>query len=184
VQELIRRELEQAEAKVGKSDQWRLAKFALVCWIDEVLSAANWRGRFWWINNALERFYFDTRDRSVEYYRWATQASTHTQRDALEVYYLGVVLGFRGLYDDPLKAAIQAPSEGLPTELQSWLEQTWLGIRMRGVPPLQSTGRLGPGAPARRGQSRMFLALAAASALGAIVVGLLLVIIYSGNLPR
>src|SRR6516165_4335641 len=43
-----------AEGAVGSCEGWILAKFALVAWIDEVLTQAPWKAREWWDARRLE----------------------------------------------------------------------------------------------------------------------------------
>ena len=57
----IRGWIDQAEAILGQSPDWQLAKYALVAWVDEVLIEADWEGRNWWNENALEKELFSTR---------------------------------------------------------------------------------------------------------------------------
>ena len=98
---------------------WELAKYALVAWIDDVLIEAPWPGRDWWENNSLEFAYFNTRDRATQFFKRAKQAAQLTRRDALEVFYVCVILGFRGLYAMP-EAAFLADQLDLPPDLESW----------------------------------------------------------------
>jgi type VI secretion system protein ImpK len=165
----IRKRLDEADAKAAQTPEWKLAKYALVCWIDEVLIEAPWTGAPWWAENILERQLFRTRLRNQEFYRQAGEAAAHSQKDALEVFYLCVVLGFRGLYEDPIAAPVAAEGLGLPPQLQGWVDQTAAAIRARGRSPLHPTGRLGPGAPPLERQSLMIASLLAGSVLGALV---------------
>ena len=50
----ILRLFDEAQAKLGESNEWQLAKYGLVCWIDEVLIAAEWPGSTWWNEYSLE----------------------------------------------------------------------------------------------------------------------------------
>lgn len=165
----IRKLLDEADAKAAQTPEWKLAKYGLVCWIDEVLIEAPWSGAPWWAENILERQLFRTRLRNQEFYKQAGDAAAHSQKDALEVFYLCVVLGFRGLYEDPIAAPVAAESLGLPPQLQGWVDQTALAIRARGRSPIHPTGRMGPGAPPLERQSLMIAAMLAASVLGAVV---------------
>ena len=165
----IRKLLDEADARAGQTAEWKLAKYALVCWIDEVIIEAPWDGAPWWTNNILERQLFRTRERNEKFYMQAADAAAHSQKDALEVFYLCVVLGFRGLYEDPVAAPATAESLGLPPLLQGWVDQTALAIRARGRPPLHPTGRIGPGAPPLERQSLMIASFLAASVLSALV---------------
>jgi type VI secretion system protein ImpK len=143
--------VDQAEAIVGAGQEWELAKYALVSWIDEVLLETPWDGRDWWNNNVLEVELFNTRLCNEQFYVRAQEASSLPRRDALEVYYVCVVLGFRGLYRDPSMTAMLAPAHGLPADLDTWAKQAALAIRLgQGRPPLAPPRREVVGAPPLR----------------------------------
>lgn len=74
--------LREAEARLGQKSDWELAKYALVCWIDDVLIDAPWDGRLWWKENALEVEQFNTRERATLFYAKAKEAATLTRRNA------------------------------------------------------------------------------------------------------
>jgi len=140
--------LDQGEALVGAGQEWDLAKYALVSWIDEVLLETPWDGREWWGNNVLEVELFNTRLCNEQFYVRAQEASTLARRDALEVFYVCVVLGFRGLYRDPEMAHMFTGARGLPPDLESWSKQASLSIRLgQGRPELAPPIREVHGAP-------------------------------------
>jgi type VI secretion system protein ImpK len=128
----IRALIDEAEARLGSSAEWELAKYALVSWIDEMLVNSR---------ECNERFYIK-----------AQQASTASGRDALEVFYVCVILGFRGLYHNMEADSVVAPSLNLPFSLGDWAKQTALSVRLgqgrealsrptmevHGAPPLRS----------------------------------------------
>lgn len=144
----IRKMVEEAEAIVGLTSDWELAKYALVSWIDEVLVDAPWDGSDWWNNNVLEVELFNTRLANEQFYVRSLQASALPTRDALEVFYVCVVLGFRGLYRDPDAAVLLAEPRGLPLDLDTWARQTALAIRLgQGLPDLEPVPGEGSGAP-------------------------------------
>ena len=144
----IRALLDQAEAVVGSGREWDLSKYALVSWIDEVLVEANWASREWWSNNVLEMDLFRSRMCSEQFFINAKEASTLARRDALEVYYVCVVLGFRGLYRDPSLAAMLTQQHALPQNLATWAKQTAMAIRLgQGRPTLAAAQRDVNGAP-------------------------------------
>lgn len=150
----IRALLDQAEAIVGVGKDWELAKYALVSWIDEVLLEAPWDGRDWWNNNVLEVELFNTRLCNEQFYVRAQEASQLQRRDALEVFYVCVVLGFRGLYRDPAVASILTESHNLPPDLETWAKQSSLAIRLgQGRPPITAAANPGSGAPPLSGQT-------------------------------
>jgi type VI secretion system protein ImpK len=144
----IRALLDQGEAVVGSGREWDLSKYALVSWIDEMLVEANWASREWWSNNVLEMDLFRSRMCSELFFINAKEASTLARRDALEVYYVCVVLGFRGLYRDPALAAMLTQQHALPQNLATWAKQTAMAIRLgQGRPTLAASQRDVNGAP-------------------------------------
>jgi type VI secretion system protein ImpK len=129
--------VDHAEAALGGGVEWELAKYALVSWIDELLVETPWSGRDWWSNNILEVQYFNTRLCNERFYTKAQEALGQPRRDALEVFYNCVILGFRGLYRDPNLASSLTAANGLPPDLMSWTKQTAMAIRLgQGRPPL------------------------------------------------
>lgn len=178
-QQRICEALDRAEAQLGQSEEWHLAKHALVCWIDEMLTGLMWDennpdgGSSWWENNILERRFFQKADRAADFYTWARDATANKDRNALEVYYVCVILGFRGLYENPAVAASMIEQYNLPETLHEWLEQTAEGIRLKVVPPIDRTGRVGPGAPPMDGYRMM----AGAMMLLAVTAGILFIVV-------
>jgi len=141
--------IDQAEGILGQAQDWQLAKYALVAWIDEVLIEANWDGRNWWNENALEQEIFSGRRAFHHFYLKAQEASALPRRDALEVFYVCVVLGFRGLYRDPVEAVAEAEAYGFPVDLEAWARQTSMAIKLgQGLPPIIDRGQMPGGAPA------------------------------------
>jgi type VI secretion system protein ImpK len=165
----IRALIDQAGAKLGGGQQWELAKYALVCWIDEVLIEAPWDGREWWNNNVLEVDLFKMREAAERFFFDAKEASTLPQRDALEVFYVCVILGFRGLYRDPDGAMGLTQARNLPADLDTWVRQTSLAIHLgQGRPVIADGGAPGEGAPPLHGQSFMVWAVLTGVLLSAV----------------
>lgn len=194
----IRAAIENAEAAIGKSAEWRLAKYALVSWIDEMLvnatvgrpqsgiasngnaagagaSAVAWQGSDWWNNNVLEREFFHKRERSKDYYMHANEAHQQGARNALEVFYLGVVLGFVGFYArTPEDVRSIAAENEFPDTIQKWAERTSAAIRKSPRPTLTAGAPLGPGAPPLSGQALLVSSSMVLAALVVLVAGGLL----------
>lgn len=148
----IRGWIDQAGGQLGQGQDWQLAKYALVSWIDDVLIDAPWEGRTWWKENALEVEIFNTRLRNEQFYLKAKQASSLSSKDALETFYVCVVLGFRGLYRDPAGAAALAEPRGLPADLETWARQAGMAIRLgQGRPPISEASLAAEGAPPLEG---------------------------------
>ncbi len=116
---------DRAEALLGPSSQWQLAKYALAAWIDEMLLSSPWSGAEWWREHILEMELFQTRLCSVRFFQLAHQASAETDRDALEVFVNCVQLGFRGVFAESDPAATKPRIEGLmlPGTIEEWLRQ-------------------------------------------------------------
>lgn len=171
--------LDRAERKLGQKIDWELAKYSLVSWIDEMLIEAPWEGRRWWTENSLEVELFGTGLANEQFYLKAKEAAALPRRDALEVFYVCVVLGFRGLYRDPLGAATLAEPRGLPPDLEGWAKQTSISIRLgQGRPALVESGTPGNGAPPLAGST----SLATAVMLGVVLAGLAATLLFLGGL--
>lgn len=153
----IHGKLDQAEGQLGQSVDWQLAKYALVAWIDELLILdAPWEGRSPWKEDALEVEIFNSRMRHELFYLKAREATSLPHKDALEVFYLCVVLGFRGLYRDPAAAAALAEPRQLPPDLETWAKQTAMGIQLgQGRPLISDASEPIHGAPPLEGASML-----------------------------
>ncbi len=144
---------------------WQLAKYALTTWTDEMLISAPWEGRSWWVNNVMEYAIFQTNIAFTEFYVQARSAAELANKNALEVFYVCVVLGFRGLYRDS-SSEYAAEEAGLPATLEGWAKNCAMVIQLgQGVPSMNELPRPGRGAPPLQGR---FMAL------GAIVLGFFL----------
>jgi type VI secretion system protein ImpK len=138
----LRAILDQGEAIVGRGREWQLSSYALVAWVDEMLVEASWAHREWWSNNVMERELFNTRECAERFFVNATEASTLPQRDTLEVYYVCVVLGFRGIYSEPSIAAAVSENLGLPPDISVWSRLISMSIRLgQGRPSLKGPAR-------------------------------------------
>ncbi|MGQ9575793.1 MAG: DotU family type IV/VI secretion system protein [Thermoguttaceae bacterium] len=170
----IRGLVDQAEAIWGHTPDAELAKYAVVSWIDEMLIIeVPWQGSEWWKNNALEWEYFKTQDRSEQFYLKAREASGLRKKDALEAFYICVVMGFRGLYRDPNRAAALTEALQLPADLETWARQTSMAIQLRlGRPPISEVSVPIEGAPPLNGPFSLIWASVAGLVLS-VLTGLL-----------
>lgn len=157
--------LDQAAGVAGQTEDWELARYALVYWIDEVLIEAPWDGQRYWVQNPLEVELWGTQLANEQFYHKARDAGALPKRDALEVFYVCVVLNFRGLYRDPR----QAEAMGFPPTLEAWAKQTALAIRKGPRPPMDAAGQPGPGAAPLEGQSLLLTACLTATFVGALL---------------
>ncbi len=79
------------------------ARYALTCWLDDLFIVHSpWSSA--WNERKLEVALYGTNDRAWRFWQQAKLAETRPTPDALEAYFLCVMLGFRGeLGDDPDK---------------------------------------------------------------------------------
>jgi type VI secretion system protein ImpK len=151
----IRSLIDQGAALLPRGEEWELAKYAIVSWIDDVLVNSSWSYAGWWQNNVMEVELFNTRLCFEQFFVNAQRAAALPNRDALEVYYICGILGFRGLYTDPQTASMLAPKHGLPADFPSWAKQVSMSIRLgQGRPELAAPGRELYGAPPLKRKSR------------------------------
>jgi type VI secretion system protein ImpK len=177
----IRDLISQAEGHLGQAPDWQLAKYALVSWIDEVLIEASWDGGTWWRENALEQEIFSGMRAYHQFYARAREATALPRRDALEVFYVCVVLGFRGLYRDPVEAVTEVESLGLPADLETWARQTSTAIKLgQGLPPITDKGILPNGAPALESKAFFVSYLL----IAVVLAGINLIVFLAFILPK
>lgn len=97
--------------------------YPLACWLDELFildPASPWRAA--WKEESLEFALARSQDRASKFWEQARQAEVRADGDALEVFYLCMMLGFRGELRDN------------PGGLREWRErfEASLGKRQRG----------------------------------------------------
>lgn len=78
-------------------DDFDLARFAVVAWIDESIMNSVWNQRDKWQKELLQRQYYQTADAGEIFFERLNSIGAH-QRDVREVYYLCLALGFKGRY--------------------------------------------------------------------------------------
>lgn len=165
------RKIDEAEAKLGNIQDWQLSKYALCAWIDAKLIEAPWNGSGWWKDNCLEVKYFGRRDAHEDFFKRAADANSLSRKDALEVFYIAVVLGFKGFYGDhdASYAASMAQSLRLPESLEAWCREVARSLQLRqGRPQIQERVQAGGSARPLTGRTT----LAAFALVSAILVAL------------
>lgn len=164
----IRKALDDVEmAGISQTREWELSRYALVAWIDEVLidSGGHIADRF--REKPLEFELYESSKREVEFFLKAKEARELSGRDALEVFYLCVVLGFRGLYRKPSSAEEASPL-GLPPDLETWSRHTTQAIHYgQNRAPLVDNPQVALHAPP---QASRFLLAFSVLALGALIL--------------
>lgn len=109
VQTDVQRLLSETEAAARNgsvdTDEYNEARFAVCAWVDEVILSSGWSGRIEWQKDSLQRKYFQTSDAGQEFFERLNRLGQQ-QRDAREIYYLCLAMGFKGRYhqegDSPL----------------------------------------------------------------------------------
>lgn len=106
--EILRRRIKDLLDKIERDgkrvdvspDGIQMAKFALVAFIDESIITSEWSRREAWRANPLQFELFGRYDAGEELFRRVDQLRQRTQDNApvLEVFYLCLVLGFKGKY--------------------------------------------------------------------------------------
>lgn len=114
--------IQEADARLAsQGERWELAKYALVTWIDEMMIDAHiWTGQEWWRDNVLEWSIFQSRRCNDLFYVNANKAFNSASDDALQIIYVCVMLGFRGLYRDPRLNRMLIDKHGLAPDLSKW----------------------------------------------------------------
>jgi type VI secretion system protein ImpK len=108
----------------GEAQQWENGKYLLVAWIDEMLvTAYEWGGQDWWRDNVLEWHVFRTRQCNDRYFVVSNRSRSESLDNPVQLSFLGVVLGFRGLYRDVRLSRDLIKKHQLPNDLEGWAQQ-------------------------------------------------------------
>jgi type VI secretion system protein ImpK len=96
--------------RVERGDKYLGIRYALVCWLDEIfILDSPWKDK--WSEHSLEVDIYKSRERAWKFWEQADWASARPATDGIEVFYLCVMLGFRG------------DKAGKPDELSAWCER-------------------------------------------------------------
>jgi type VI secretion system protein ImpK len=110
----------------GDGDRWLGIRYALACWVDEILTLHSPWGPEWQ-NHILEESLYGTRDRAWNFWAQAKRAQARPGTDAVEAYYLCVMLGFRG--EGPERTeTIASWCEGVKEQLAREQSKAWPGL--------------------------------------------------------
>ena len=150
--------LDDAEITLGANNEWKLSKYALCALIDALFISAPWSGNAWWKDNCLEKKYFGERLAHEDFFKRSLEANELSRKDALEVYYLAVVLGFRGFYADSNASYRDDLIERLrlPASIESWCAQTARSLQLKqGRPGIGDNIQVGSGARPLSGRNSL-----------------------------
>ncbi|MFH1146601.1 MAG: DotU family type IV/VI secretion system protein [Pseudomonadota bacterium] len=77
-----------------------LGRFAVCAWIDEAILNSAWAEKQLWQKEQLQRLFYQTTEAGEEFFDRLNKLGLH-QRDVREIYYLCLVLGFKGRFIQP-----------------------------------------------------------------------------------
>jgi type VI secretion system protein ImpK len=109
----------------SRGDTFLGIRYALTCWLDEIIIQDDIPWKSQWNEQKLEESdaLFHTNDRAWKFWEQAKLAAARSLRDAQEVFYLCVLLGFRG------------NKEGSPDQLQEWRQAAEAQLEERSFTP-------------------------------------------------
>jgi type VI secretion system protein ImpK len=147
-------------------------RYPLACWLDEVFildPQSPWKAE--WRDQTLEFALFRRRDRSFLFWEQARLAEARGDADALEVFYLCVMLGFRGdLREDP--GGLHDWRESVEAILGRGWSADWTGkppelpLPETNVPPLRAREHL------------RWLLLTGSALVGLTILGTVFALVY------
>jgi type VI secretion system protein ImpK len=112
----------ESRAKAEKADPDEIAavKFALAAFVDEVILSAEWPGRDQWGDDPLQLHFFGTYLAGEGFFQKMDElrAQGKARAGALEVFYLCLVLGFKGKYGVAGEERLQALRKVVQGELE------------------------------------------------------------------
>ncbi|MBN1851499.1 MAG: DotU family type IV/VI secretion system protein [Pirellulales bacterium] len=132
----IMSKIDSAEALQAGFPGWELAKYALACWVDSTMIHSDWSGAEWFKNHKLEFEYFQTAGAFTEFYVKAKEANKLARKDALEVFFVCVIMGFEGIYGDPSSSEM-AEQLGFPSTREEWVRKTAESLQQDERPPIR-----------------------------------------------
>lgn len=174
VRTTIKQLIEQGERMIGAKPEWKLVKYALCCWVDEIFTYSNWADKDLWKEKYLEKEFFGERVAFHEFFEKANEASAAAHTNALEVYYLCVVLGFRGVYrgaDQPQRIQ-ELERLNLPKDPAEWCRETARSLKARhSLPSFSETVRPLRTNEAHQGRQQLLLSAILTALLVAVALG-------------
>ncbi len=98
--ELIDRFEYQARSSGIDNEKIKLAKFALIAFLDETIISSSWSQKDAWLSEPLQLKLFETFNAGEEFFTNLKnlRERSSTNSDVLEIYYLCLTLGFKGQY--------------------------------------------------------------------------------------
>jgi len=118
------------------NEKIRQAKFALVAFLDETIISSNWLRKDEWLSEPLQIKLFDTFNAGEEFFTnlHNLRQRASSNKDVLEVYYLCLTLGFKGMYQLQSPEKLRRIVDDLNLELHPELYNAIDAISPNGKP--------------------------------------------------
>ncbi|OGU71385.1 MAG: hypothetical protein A2V93_07775 [Ignavibacteria bacterium RBG_16_34_14] len=118
------------------NEKIKQAKFALVAFLDETIISSNWQRKDEWLTEPLQIKLFDTFNAGEEFFTnlHNLRQRASSNKDALEVYYLCLTLGFKGMYQLQSPETLRRVVDDLNLELHPELYNAIDAISPNGKP--------------------------------------------------
>jgi len=117
-------------------EKTRLAKFALVAFLDETIISSSWLQKEAWLSEPLQIRLFETFNAGEEFFKFLNELNQRTSanKEVLEVYYLCLSLGFKGKYQLQSPENLRKIIDDLNLELHPETYRTIDSISPNGKP--------------------------------------------------
>jgi type VI secretion system protein ImpK len=118
------------------NEKIRLAKFALVAFLDETIISSEWNQKDDWLSEPLQIKMFDTFNAGEEFFTYMHDLRQQTGRnkEVLEIFYLCLSLGFKGKYQLQSPENLRRVIDDLNLELHPEMYSTIDAISPNGKP--------------------------------------------------
>jgi type VI secretion system protein ImpK len=132
-----------------ENDKIRLAKFALVAFLDETIFSSEWSRKDEWLSDPLQIKLFDTFNAGEEFFNHMAEMRlrSNQNRDVLEIYYLCLSLGFKGKYQLQSPENLRRIIDDLNLELHPDAFRSFDAISPNGKPRQSIVQTVRSGAP-------------------------------------
>ena len=95
--QLVKKARNAAQSNEISRKKFDTVLFAVFAWIDETILATGWSQKSEWINNSLQKRYFNTTNAGAEFFA-TLEKLTSDEKDILEVYDYCLASGFKGQF--------------------------------------------------------------------------------------
>ena len=132
-----------------ENDKIRLAKFALVAFLDETIFSSEWARKEEWLSDPLQIKLFDTFNAGEEFFTYMAEMRlrSNQNKDVLEIYYLCLSLGFKGKYQLQSPENLRRIIDDLNLELHPDAFRSFDAISPNGKPRQSIVQTVRSGAP-------------------------------------